>query len=335
MQQHHTQTAQQLADMMAHYTQEGVSQGDANTDEILHVLQGIQAQGGTGLNHLNRGQHQLAELIATIHTGQQAIAAGLAHQSAGFDATVQQLANHIGHMTASVQNASLGFMNMLTHLRETQQQAPPQQIIQIMQQFNVPHTYQHLAIAYVRGDIDANQAYQLSLQDGSPQDVSPPSSFSGPAAPPVQQRAPLQDMSVGGASEQEVRESTGPLIRMNAEMQPENHDIRDIGNIATQMEVERTKVMPARRRQRMPLKYHEDVAHIAAKVMKGQLRPEDAKSVLQQLKAKRYRKKLADAATEPVNTKNPNLQKKAKILKTIVKKKKKPVRNQEPEEEPA
>ena len=221
--------------------------------------------------------------------------------------------------------AGQSFMEMLTHLRETQQQAPPQQIIQIMNQLHIPHTYQNLAIAYVRGNIDADQAHQLAIQD-----VSPPSSFSGPAAPPVQQRAPLQDMSVGGASEQEVRASEEPLARMNAEMQPINHDINDLGNIVTQMQVERPKIIPARRRRRMPLRYHEDLAHVAAKVMKREIGADKAKEVLQQLRAKRYMKKLAESRA----TKNPNLQKKqSKVKQTIVKKKTEP--EQEPEQEPA
>jgi hypothetical protein len=135
-------------------------------------------------------------------------------------------------------------------------------------------------------------------------------------------------MSVGGASEQQVRMSEEPLAHMNAEMQPMDHDIRDLGNIAMQMAVEQPKLVPAKRRRRMPLRYHEDLAHVAAKVMKGQLRPEDAKSVLQQLRAKRYMKKLA---AEPKATKNPNLLKKQpKVKQTIVKKK----TEQEPEQEP-
>jgi hypothetical protein len=330
--------AQQAADLTHGYVQEQVSQNDLNTDVILEQQGNIQAQVGNAANELRRQQELLKEKLDKLEVGQQAVAVAQHQQAAGFSGALHAIAQHVGHMAESAQMANMSFMEHLRHLRESQQKINPQQILNIFQSFHIPVTQnlQQIAVAYVRGQITEQQAHQLAIEDANPPSAA--SSSAGPAAAPMQPQAPLQHQSVGGMSQEQVRASSEPLALMNAEMQPMDHDIHDMGVVDTQMTHQRPKITAATVRRRRPLKYHKNWAQISAAVLKGQLNVQRGKQMLDQLKtagdvfqtSKRRKVQRSKRAAEQAEaTQNPNLN--IKIRKKIGKTKRDVEEQQEPE----
>jgi hypothetical protein len=147
------------------------------------------------------------------------------------------------------------------------------QILNILQVHNVAPTEhnQQLALEYLQNSTASS------------------SSSAGPAAPaPLQLRAPLQDMAVGGMTQEQVKESAAPLIHLDPMGQPIGHNIVDPGFAEVQMAAEPPKVIPARERKRMPMKYHRKWGKLATAVMQGTLSYDKARETLKDLRLQRH-----------------------------------------------
>jgi hypothetical protein len=247
--------------------QQQAAQGNS---DLLH--QTTQAQVSVATNTLHRQSHELKELLETLKAAVQFMGAYQAQHAAGVDKAFSQLGTHLGQQAAAAHaqaQLSHKVLQELQHLRG--QPTTLQQIAQVLVLHNVPDTPENrqLALEYV-------------------QEGSSASSSTGVAGPPPQPKAPLQPMGVGGMSKKQEQESSAPLLRMDAQGQPIGHNIHDAG--FAELTLATPKVIAAKTRNRMPLKYHRTWGTLATAVMRKQMTAEEAIETLRRMRAHYNRK---------------------------------------------
>jgi hypothetical protein len=234
--------------------------------------QTTQAQISVATNALHRQSHELKELLETLKAAVQYMGAYQAQQAAGVDKAFSQLGTHLGQQAAAAHAQVQLSQKVLEQLQGMRGQSTTlQQIAQVLVLHGVPNTPENrqLALEYV-------------------QEGSSASSSAGVVGPPPQPKAPLQPMGVGGMSKKEEHESSTPLIQMDAMGQPIGHNIHDTG--FAELTMATPKVIAAKTRNRMPLKYHRTWGTLATAVMKKQISAEEAIEALRRMRAHYNRK---------------------------------------------
>jgi hypothetical protein len=257
-----------------------VSQGFSNLEQQqqqqhqTNLTQGAttQSQISVATNALHRQSHEMKDLLETLKAAVQLLDMNQAQHAAGVGKFAEQLGTHLGQQAAAAHVQAQLSAKVLEELRARRgQNTTLQQLAQILVVNNVPDTPENrqLALEYLQGGSSAT-------------------SSTGMAGPPPQPKAPLQPMGVGGMSKKEEQESSAPLFTMDPMGQPIGHTIHDAG--FAELTMATPKIIAAKTRKKMPMKYHRAWGTLATAVMKRKISAEEAVERLRRMRAQHIKK---------------------------------------------